>query len=53
VRRDGLVFVSGELWRAHTADGEPLVVGEHVEVEAVGEGLALSVRPLRERVPVP
>ncbi len=53
VRRDGLVFVCGELWRGHTADGEPLVSGEQVEVEAVGEGLALTVRPLRERVPVP
>ena len=27
VRRNGMVFVNGELWRAHTEDGSPLVPG--------------------------
>ena len=35
VRGQGLVFVDGELWRAHTADGVPLEPGEHVRVESV------------------
>ena len=35
VRGDGLVFVDGELWRAHTADGSPLRPGEQVRVESV------------------
>jgi membrane-bound serine protease (ClpP class) len=42
VRRDGLVFVNGELWQARAADGTPLEPGEHVTVEAV-EGLTLTV----------
>jgi membrane-bound serine protease (ClpP class) len=42
VRRDGFVFVNGELWRAHTADGSRLEPGDHVTVEAV-EGLTLTV----------
>ncbi len=37
VRRDGFVFVAGELWRARSADGDPLVPGDHVRVEAVDE----------------
>jgi membrane-bound serine protease (ClpP class) len=44
VRREGLVFVRGELWRARSADGEPLRPGEHVEVESVESGLVLGVR---------
>jgi membrane-bound serine protease (ClpP class) len=44
VRRDGLVFVNGELWRARTENGEPLRSGERVQVEGV-EGLELRVRP--------
>ena len=32
----GQVFVGGELWRAHRADGAPLVPGEHVRVDARG-----------------
>jgi membrane-bound serine protease (ClpP class) len=48
VRRDGLVFVDGALWKAHRADGEPLVPGEQVRVEAVEDGLRLAVRPARE-----
>ena len=42
VRQNGLVSLRGELWQAHTADGEPLVPGEHVRVEDV-EGLQLVV----------
>jgi membrane-bound serine protease (ClpP class) len=37
VRRDGFVFVGGELWRARSADGEPLVPGERVRVEGIDE----------------
>jgi len=43
VRRNGTVFVNGELWRAHTADGAPLVPGDRVRVEKVEEGLQLLV----------
>jgi membrane-bound serine protease (ClpP class) len=43
VRRDGLVLVNGELWRAHTEDGSPLVPGEHVQVEWVEKDLRLVV----------
>jgi membrane-bound serine protease (ClpP class) len=38
----GLVFVHGELWRAHTT-GEPIPPGESVRVEAIGDGLVLEV----------
>ena len=48
VRREGLVFVRGELWQARPADGEPLRPGDHVRVESV-DGLVLTVR----HVPVP
>jgi membrane-bound serine protease (ClpP class) len=37
VRRNGFVFVAGELWRARSADGDPLVPGERIRVEAVDE----------------
>ena len=43
VRRDGLVFVNGELWRARSRDGHPLVLGDEVEVEAVEDSLELVV----------
>ena len=43
VRRNGMVFVNGELWRAHTDDGSPLVPGERVRVERIEEGLQLVV----------
>ena len=43
VRRNGMVFVNGELWRAHTADGTPLVPGERVRIEGVEDGLQLLV----------
>jgi membrane-bound serine protease (ClpP class) len=45
VRRDGLVFVNGELWQAKTKDGERLKPGERVEVESL-DGLVLTVRPV-------
>ncbi len=43
VRGDGWVAVGGELWRARSADGGPLVPGEHVTVEAVEDDLELVV----------
>jgi membrane-bound serine protease (ClpP class) len=43
VRRDGLVQVNGELWRAQTGDGSPLVPGEHVRIERVEDDLRLVV----------
>jgi membrane-bound serine protease (ClpP class) len=43
VRAPGLVFVNGELWKAHTEDDSDLVPGEQVEVEAV-RGLELTVK---------
>jgi membrane protein implicated in regulation of membrane protease activity len=50
-----MVSLRGELWQAHTADGEPLVPGEHVRVEDV-EGLELVVGsvspPTEEETPV-
>jgi membrane-bound serine protease (ClpP class) len=44
VRRGGLVAVKGELWKARSADGDPLVTGEAVVVEDVEGGLTLVVR---------
>jgi len=52
VRRDGFVFVNGELWRAHTAGGGALEEGETVRVEGIEDGLVLVVSPLGERQPV-
>ena len=43
IRRDGFVFVHGELWRARSE--EPLQPGDEVEVEAIeDDGLVLDVR---------
>jgi membrane-bound serine protease (ClpP class) len=42
VRAPGQVFVEGELWHAHRADGGDLVPGAHVRVDAM-EGLELTV----------
>jgi membrane-bound serine protease (ClpP class) len=53
VRRNGLVSVRGELWQARAADGEPLVMGDEVAVEAVEGGLMLVVRPARAAEPQP
>jgi membrane-bound serine protease (ClpP class) len=44
VRANGLVFIDGELWRAHTSDGSELLPGERVEVDAL-DGLELTVTP--------
>ena len=46
VRRGGLVLLNGELWRAHAADDSPLVPGEHVRVEEIGDDLRLVVGSL-------
>jgi len=46
VRENGLVFVDGELWHAHTSDGTRLLPGEHVQVDALN-GLELTVIPKR------
>ncbi len=46
VRSDGWVLVAGELWRARTRNGEPLLPGAHVTVEAVEHGLELVVGSL-------
>ena len=42
VRAPGQVFVEGELWHAHRADGGDLVPGSHVRVAAM-DGLELTV----------
>jgi membrane-bound serine protease (ClpP class) len=45
-RGSGLVFVNGELWQAHRADGQELELGEDIAVEGVVEdGLELIVTP--------
>ncbi len=43
VRRQGYVAVGGELWRARTIDGSPLVPGDRVSVESVDDDLELVV----------
>jgi membrane-bound serine protease (ClpP class) len=43
VRRDGLVAVMGELWRARAEDASPLVPGERVRVVRVEDDLRLVV----------
>ncbi len=42
-KRDDLVFVNGELWRARSADGEPLRPGQSVRVSGVDPELLLEV----------
>ena len=44
VRRDGLVFVNGELWQARAAAGVQLHPGERVRVESL-DGIVLTVTP--------
>jgi membrane-bound serine protease (ClpP class) len=39
----GLVFVHGEIWRAHT-DGDPIPAGATIRVEGIEDGLVLAVR---------
>ena len=43
VRRDGLVAVNGELWRARRADGSPLPRSGHVTIENIDDDLVLVV----------
>jgi membrane-bound serine protease (ClpP class) len=45
-RRDDLVFVHGELWRARPAGGQPLRPGQRIRVAAVGPELVLDVEPV-------
>jgi membrane-bound serine protease (ClpP class) len=47
-RRDDLVFVHGELWRAKPSDGTPLRPGQRVRVAGVGPELQLEVEHLAE-----
>jgi membrane-bound serine protease (ClpP class) len=51
VRQDldptGYVFVHGELWRAHAANG-PVAAGRRVRVEHVGDDLVLGVLPIED-----
>jgi membrane-bound serine protease (ClpP class) len=54
VRGDGLVFVEGELWRAHTADGSPLRPGERVRIESVQQDelqLVVAAEPAADSTP--
>jgi membrane-bound serine protease (ClpP class) len=44
---DGLVFVHGEIWQAR-ADGDLIPAGESVRVEAIGDGLVLTVSRVEE-----
>lgn len=44
---EGLVFVHGEIWRAH-ADGGPIAPGEQVRVADIEDGLVLQVRRAEE-----
>jgi membrane-bound serine protease (ClpP class) len=43
VRREGMVQVNGELWRARAAGGEALMPGDHVRIEEVEDDLRLVV----------
>ena len=45
-RRDDLVFVHGELWRARAAAGTVLRPGQRVRVASVGPELVLDVEPV-------
>ncbi len=45
-RRDDLVFVHGELWRARPATGGHLRPGQQVRVAGIGPELTLEVEPL-------
>jgi len=47
-RRDDLVFVHGELWRANPKDGAPLRPGQRIRVAGVGPDLSLDVEHVVE-----
>ena len=51
-RERGLVFVDGELWKAHTSDGTQLLAGEQVEVNALN-GLELTITPIQRAANAP
>jgi membrane-bound serine protease (ClpP class) len=54
VRGENLVFVDGELWQAHTADGSPLEPGSTVRIEALEpDGLHLVVGSSKPAEAVP
>jgi membrane-bound serine protease (ClpP class) len=44
---DGLVFVHGEIWRAHASEA-PIAPGERVRVAGIGDGLVLEVQRAQE-----
>ena len=43
VRRNGMIRINGELWRARASDNSPLVPGNHVRVEKIDDDLRLVV----------
>ena len=45
----GQVFVHGEIWQAHTDDGEAIPAGTPVRVERIDDGLVLAVRRTDEQ----
>jgi len=45
-RRDDMVFIQGELWRAKPVANGPLRPGQRVRVSGVDPGLVLEVEPL-------
>jgi membrane-bound serine protease (ClpP class) len=47
-RRDDMVFVNGELWRARPTTDEPLRPGQRIRVASVDPELVLQVEPLAE-----
>jgi membrane-bound serine protease (ClpP class) len=47
-RRDDMVFVHGELWRARPASGGPLRPGQRIRVSGVGPELVLEVEPVAD-----
>src|SRR5919204_634847 len=46
MRRDGMVAVRGELWRAKVPEGLEVQPGQPVEISGVEDGLVLDVKPL-------
>ena len=47
-RRDDMVFVNGELWRARSVANGPLRPGQRIRVSGVDPALVLEVEPLSE-----
>jgi len=47
-RRDDMVFVQGELWRARSVANGPLRPGQRIRVAGVDPALVLEVEPLSE-----